>query len=136
MMPSVIFPDVEKILTVALKNELDNRTEVYTADVHVSTIKPGPDVKPYPRRIVTIRSDGGQKLDWVRKLERVGINVYADTYADASDLAHLIEALSVSLTGNEIKLSRVALSPTRVNEEGPQQSRYLVLELTIKGSSL
>jgi hypothetical protein len=135
-LPAVIFPDIEKVLVAAIKNELNARSESYAQNVHVSTIKPAADVKPYPSRIVTIRSDGGPKVDWVRKLERIGINVWADTYADASNLARLIEALSVTLTGDEIKLSRVALSPTRIDEAGPQEARYLTLELIVKGSTL
>lgn len=135
-MPAVIFPDVEKVLVAAIKAELLTRAEPYAQSVRVATIKPAADVKPYPSRIVVIRSDGGPKIDWVRKLERIGITVWADTYSDASDLARLIEALSVTLTGDKIKLSRVVLSPTRVNEAGPQEARYMTLELIVKGSNL
>jgi hypothetical protein len=135
-MPAVIFPDIEKVLVAAIKAELSLRTESYAQNVHVSTIKPAADKTPYPARIITIRSDGGPKLDWVRKIERIGINVWANTYCDASNLARLIEALSVTLTGDEIKLSTVSLSPTRIPEAGPQEARYLTLELIVKGSTL
>jgi hypothetical protein len=136
MMPAVIFPDIEKVLVAGIKAELDSRSESYAQDVVVATIKPSPSVSPYPSRIITIRSDGGPKLDWVRKLERVAITIWADTYSDASDLARLIEALSITLTGDQIKLSQVILSPIRIDEAGPQECRYMTLELTTKGSTL
>jgi hypothetical protein len=136
MMPAVIFPDVEKVLVAAFKSELDERDESYAINVHVATKKPPPDKKPYPKRMVIIRSDGGPKVDWVRKIERIGITIWADTYADASDLARLVEALSTTLTGEQIKLATVVLSPTRVDEAGPQECRYLTLELIVKGSTL
>ena len=136
MMPAVIFPDVEKVLVAAVKAELETRTESYAQDVHVSTIKPAADITPYPSRIIVIRGDGGPKLDWVRKSERVGITIWANSYSDASDLARLIEALSVTMTGEFIKLTQVILSPVRVDEAGPQECRYMTLELITKGSTL
>ena len=136
MMPAVIFPDVEKVLVAALKAELETREESYAQNVYVATIKPAADQTPYPGRIIVVRSDGGPKLDWVRKSERIGITVWADTYADASDLARLIEALSITMTSDSIKLSQVVLSPVRVDEAGPQECRYMTLELITKGSTL
>jgi hypothetical protein len=136
MMPAVVFPDAEKVLVAAIKAELETREESYAQNVYVATKKPAADQAPYPARIVVIRSDGGPKLDWVRKSERIGITIWADTYADASDLARLVEALSITLTGESIKLTQVVLSPVRVDEAGPQECRYMTLELITKGSTL
>jgi hypothetical protein len=136
MMPAVIFPDVELVLVAAIKAELLTRSETYAQNVFIATKKPAADKNPYPSRIITIRSDGGPKLDWVRKSERVAITVWADTYADASNLARLIEALSITLTSESIKLSQVILSPVRIDEAGPQECRYMTLELITKGSTL
>ena len=135
-MPAVIFPEIEKVLVAAIKAELDSRSEPYAASVYVATKKPAADVNPYPARIVVIRSDGGTQQDWIRKSERVGITIWANDYAQASELARLIEALAITLTGNEIKLSRIILSPVRIDEPGPQECRYLTLELITKGSTL
>lgn len=135
-LPAVIFPEIEKVLVAAIKSELDSRIETYSANVHVATKKPAPDVKPYPGRIVVVRSDGGNQLDWVRKLERVGITIWADSYSDASELARLLEALAITLTGDEIKLARIMMSPVRIDEAGPQECRYLTMELITKGSTL
>lgn len=135
-MEKVIFPDVEKVLVASLKAALAARTENYAQNVHVATIKPAADVNPYPSRIVVLRGDGGPKLDHVRKMERIGVTIWADTYADASKLARLVEALTTDLTGPEIKLVNVVLSPVRVAEEGAQECRYLTLEVITKGTTL
>lgn len=132
----VIFPDVEKILVAALKASLATRSETYAQNVHVSTKKPAPDFSPYPSKIVTIRSDGGPLKTDVTKLERVGINVYADAYDVASDLSKLVEALMRSLTGEYIKLVEIILSPVRVDEMSEEEVRYMTLELVVKGSNL
>jgi hypothetical protein len=136
MMPAVIFPDVEKVLVAAFNAELAARSEPYAQDVVVATKKPAADQVPYPSRILVIRSDGGPKLDWVRKSERVGITIWANTYADASDLARLVEAITVTMTGESIKLAQIVLSPIRLDEAGPQECRYMTLELITKGSTL
>jgi hypothetical protein len=135
-MPAVIFPDIERVLVAAIKAELVARAETYAQNVYVATKKPAADKNPYPARIVVIRSDGGPKLDWVRKSERIGITIWADTYADASELARLIEALAITLTSDSVKLSQVILSPIRIDEAGPQECRYITLELITKGSTL
>jgi hypothetical protein len=136
MMPAVIFPDTEKVLVAIIKSAIESRLETYTSDVLVATKKPAPDKKPYPRRVITIRSDGGNKLDWVRRFERVAITVWADDYTDASNLISLIEALSVTFTGEDIKSCTVNLSPIRIEEAGPQECRYMTLEIITKGKTL
>jgi hypothetical protein len=135
-MPAVIFPDTEKVLIAAIKEALSTRTESYSQNVYVATKKPAPDVKPYPSRIITIRGDGGPELDHVRKLERVGVNVWCNTYSDASDLSRLIEALFRTMTGDQIKLVTVVLSPVRVDEESTQENRYMTLEVITKATTL
>ncbi len=132
----VIFPDVEKILISALKAALNSRPEAYAQNVHVSSKKPGPKTSPYPEKIVTIRGDGGPYTSDVTKLERVGINIYSTTYAVASDLSRLVEALLRSLTGEYIKLVEIILSPVRVDEESEEEVRYMTIELVVKGSTL
>lgn len=135
-MPAVIFPDVEKVLVAAIKSELANRNEPYAQNVVVATKKPAPDVIPYPSRMVVIRGDGGPELDHVRKLERVGVSIFCNTYADASDLSRLLEALFRTMTGEQIKLVSVVLSPVRLDEASPQEGRYMTLEITTKATNL
>lgn len=135
-MVNVIFPDIEKVLVGALKTAIDARPESYAQDVVISTIKPSPEVSPYPSRIITIRGDGGPELDYVRKQERVGITIWADTYSDASNLARLVEALVKGLTGEYIKLIDINLSPVRIDEAGPQECRYITIQCITKGTAL
>lgn len=135
-METVIFPDLEKELVAGLTSALAARSESYAQGVKVCTIKPAPDVVPYPSRIVVIRGDGGPALDHVRKMERAGLTIWADTYEDASNLARLVEALVKNLVGEKIKNVNVALSPVRVAEEGPQECRYLTVEFITKGTDL
>lgn len=135
----VIFPDVEMVLVAGLKTALASRTEPVADSVHVSTIKPAPDVSPYPTAIVTIRSDGGPVMDDVRKTERIGINVWCSgtqAYENASELAHLVTALMKSLTGDSIKYVNNVLSPIRIDEESTEEHRYMTFELIVKGSTL
>ena len=135
-MEAVIFPDVEKVLVAALKAELSTRSEPVAANVSVSTIKPSPQKSPYPTKIIVVRSDGGTHLDHVRRMERLGLSIYADTYAEASDLARLVEALVRTLTSAEIKLIDVVLSPVRIDEASEQEHRYMTLEIITKGTDL
>jgi hypothetical protein len=135
-MEAVIFPDVERVMVAALKAALELRTEPYAQNVSVSTIKPAPDVTPYPERMIVVRADGGPMLDHVRKNERVGLTIWADTYEDANALSRLLEALVKGMTGEHIKFVNVVLSPVRVAEESTQECRYMTLELITKGSTL
>ena len=135
-MVNVIFPDIEKVLVGALTTAIGARPESYAQDVVISTIKPSPGVTPYPSRIITIRGDGGPELDYVRKQERVGITIWADSYADASNLARLVEALVKGLTGEYIKLIDINLSPVRIDEAGPQECRYITIQCITKGTAL
>ena len=135
-MEAVIFPDVEKVLVAALKAALDSRPEPIAANVHVSTIKPSPKMSPYPAKIIVIRSDGGTHLDHVRRMERLGVSIFANTYAEASELAQLVEAIVRILTGSSIKLIDVILSPIRVDEASKQEHRYMTLEIITKGTDL
>lgn len=135
-MEKVIFPDIEKVVVAGLVNLLASRTEPVAHNVKVATIKPAPDVSPYPSKVIVVRGDGGPKLDQVRKMERLGLTIWADTYADASGLARLVEALVTDLAGEEIKYVNVALSPVRVAEDGPQECRYLTIEVITKGTDL
>jgi hypothetical protein len=135
-MTAVMFPDIEAVLVRDLPFALAESGFSVASGVRVATIKPAPDESPYPSKIVVVRGDGGPQLDHVRKLERVGITIWADTYRDASELARLVEALVKQMTGDEIKLVDIILSPVRVDEEGPQQCRYMTIEVITKGTNI
>jgi hypothetical protein len=132
----VIYPDTEKVLVAALQGLLDGRSESIAADVHVSTIKPPSDLTPYPSKTVVIRSDGGADLDHVRRLDRISVNIWAPNYSDANELARLVASLIRDVTGDAIKNVRLVLHPVRVDEEGPDEHRYLTAEVVVKATTL
>lgn len=132
-----IFPDVEVALRAAIVAGLAGSSNPVASNVTVATIKPAPTVTPYPSRIVVIRSDGAaQKERDITREELVGVNVYANTYGDASNLAALVEAICRSVKAGPIKLIETMMSPTRVDTEStasPEQ-RYMTLRVTVKAS--
>lgn len=133
---TVIFPDIEKVLVAGLKAALAARVEPIASNVYVATKKPAPDFTPYPSKIVQIRADGGPQLDDVRKTERIGVNVWCATYADANELSYFVAALMKTLTGDHVKFVNMVLSPIRIDEASTEEHRYLTFELVVKASTL
>lgn len=134
---ATLFPDVEKLIVSRLKSALNGAVPAYATGVTVATKKPAPDVTPYPARIVTVRADGGvQRVRGITKTERVGVNVYADNYADASSLALYVDAVIRTFNTGEIKLVETTLSPVRVDNDGAEEQRYMTFELVVKATDL
>lgn len=134
---TTIFPDVEKLIVARLKSALSISTAAYASNVYIATKKPAPDVSPYPNRIVTVRSDGGMPVvRGITRTERIGINVFASTYADASDLARLIEALMRTFNWGDIKLVETSMFPVRVDNQAKEEQRYMTFELVVKASDV
>ncbi len=134
---STIFPDVEKLIVARLSSALSAMSGALTTGVVVATVKPAAGVKPYPAKIVTVRADGGTQLvRGLTKSERVGVNVYANTYANASGLALIVESLMRSGVWGDIKFVQTTMSPVRVDNDGPQEQRYITFEVVVKASSL
>lgn len=132
-----IFPDVEKLVVARLKSSLSASTLPYASGVTVATKKPAPDVSPSPSRVVTVRADGGSSIvTGITKAERIGINVYANKYADASDLARFVESLMRTFNWGDIKLVRTVMFPIRVDNEGTEEQRYMSFELVVKASDI
>jgi uncharacterized alkaline shock family protein YloU len=57
-------------------------------------------------------------------------------YEYANALTRLVEALVEDMTGTEVKMVDITLSGVRVEEEGPQEHRYITLEVITKGVNL
>lgn len=132
---ATIFPDVEKLVVAVIRDGLDAMSDPFFSDVVVATIKPAADVKPYPSKVVTVRGDGGTALERdITRLERVGVNVYANTYANASEIARTVESIVRAARPDGVKLVSTTLSPIRVDTPSttaPEQ-RYMTFELTVK----
>jgi hypothetical protein len=134
---NTIFPDVEKLLIARIKSLLEASSNPVADNVWVANKKPPADVTPYPGKICTIRSDGGPDTErGLIRAERVGINVYTETVADASELSRLIEALLRSNAWGDVKLIETDMSPMAVPNEGPQEQRYMTLTVYVKASNL
>lgn len=136
---ATIFPDVEKLVVAAIKTGLENDGGDLASGVVVATIKPAANVKPYPSKIVTVRGDGGpQRERNITKSERVGINVFANSYADASSLALLVDSIMRASVSGDIKAVETTMSPVRVNTDSttaPEQ-RYMTFEIVVKASDV
>lgn len=129
LLPLVVFPDVELWLCTYLRDELTVRGH---ADVRVATT--------YQRqaRSVWIRRDGGPRLDVVREVARIGVNVYADgpTGEPVNDLAQLVRALIGACPDGKPVLTVTELSgPSPVDDPSGQPRRYLTFELIVRGSN-
>jgi len=131
MLPLVAFPDVELILTGFLRTALNARTEPYVTGVKVDHVTPN----PRPVRLVTVRRDGGPRLDVAREAARVGVNVWAATEQDVSDLARLVRALIWAVPdGSPICKVTELSGPSPIADVAPR--RYLTYELVVKGTDL
>lgn len=133
MQPAVLFPDVEMWATGYLRAALAARSEPVTDGVKVGVKVP----KQRPGRFVTVRRDGGPRLDVVREAARLGVNVWALTEKDASDLAALVRALLGASAGEGPVLRARELSgPSPIADESGQPRMFLVVELTVRGTRL
>lgn len=137
MLPVVLFSDLEIEVCTRLKAALDARTEDYTSDVYVGRTNPlnATTGKPERRtRMVTVRRDGGPRLDRVRESARIGVNVYAEKLDICNSLALMVEALITALPDGDpiCRVDRTSgLIPVEA-DAGPQI--YLTFELVARGT--
>jgi hypothetical protein len=132
---ATIFPDIEAILVEYFSEALEARLETFTDDVFVSTKKAQlNDSEPTKQLIITAAY--GRELDIIRKEATITLDVYADSYEDATDLANMVAALSKNCTGQYIKYSEVSLGPVRNIEESTSELRSITLDLIVKGEVL
>lgn len=131
--PRIIFPDVELLICGLLRDALAGRAEPYAAGVYVGTTVPNPRLP----RMITVRHDGGARIDAALETAQLGINVYASTETDVNDLARLTRAL-LWAAPNGKPLTRVddVSGPVAVPNESGQFLRYLTVEATLRGEPL
>jgi hypothetical protein len=127
--PAIASPDVNLWFTTWLRSQLAARSETVAANVFVS------DETPNPRRdrMVIVRRDGGLRRDYVLEDPSVGVNVWARTKKDCSDLAHLVQALMVSAEAEgPIVTVRSVFGPSTIPDESGQPRRYLTFDVTVR----
>lgn len=89
-----------------------------------------------PVRLVTIRRDGGPASD-VRDFPRLGVNVWAATEKDATDLALLTDALlRAAVNEGPVRRIRRTGGPSPIADESKKPRRYLTYELVTRGEEL
>lgn len=129
----IVEPDVELVTIGIIRGFLSSRLEDYAQDVKVDRRTP----KEIPPRMVTVRDDGGPRIDIARWQPRVGINVYADTDQNAADLARLVAAgLWAAADGDPIRKVIRPTSPVRIPEVDNRPHLYWSCELIIKGGEI
>lgn len=132
MLPVVVFPDVELWATGYLRSALASRPEPYAASVFVGTTVPS----TRRDRMVTVRRDGGPRLDVAREAARLGVNVWGSTEQEASDLARLVRALLWAAPDGDPVCKVTELSgPSPIADESGQPRRYATFELIVRGAS-
>lgn len=130
----IIFPDVEVILVTRFRETLDALSTPIAANVRVATKFAQPDEVTPPKQIIINAAYNGETTDRVTKLASVTIDVYADNYGTATQLALMAEAISRTVTVDGIKRSTVRLGPVRTTEDTTLERRSIDLELIVKGS--
>lgn len=127
-MPIVVTPDVELWATGWLRGALAGRSEPYAAGVFVGNVVPS----PRRDRMVIFRRDGGPRADLLYETARLGVNVWATTEQEASDLARLVQGLLLSVQGVGPVTKVDSLSgPSAIADVQPR--RYLTVEAVVRG---
>ena len=135
-LPVIVFDDIELWTTTTLRAALAARTETYTADVIVSNKIPHDPITGEPKRrdrMVIVRYDGGTRLDVVRMAERLGIQVWATTDQDATDLARLTAALLWASPDGDPVCKAKTSGAYPVPDESRQPLVYFTAELIARG---
>lgn len=131
--PAVVFTDLEAWAVGYLATALAARAESFTEDVTVSNRVP--DV--IPARLVTVRDDGGSRSATVTKSSALGVNVWASSEEDASDLARMVVALLENAGGDAPVVGHSGTSgPVRVPEESGTPHWFASVDLVHRGASL
>ena len=131
--PPVLFPDTAAWAVDYLGDAIDARGESYCTGVTVATKVPA----QMPARLVTVRDDGGPDGSTVTKTCSLGLNVYAATDADCSDLARMVAALMRAAPDDgPITAHLNASGPYPVPEQSGKPHLYLSADLLVSGSAL
>lgn len=131
---AVVFPDVEKLLVAHLQAALN--THYGSGVVRVATKKAPAETTPYPSREVVIAAQYQAVRENVLQEVTAVVDVYANTYANASDLALVTGALVVTISREYVKRAVVSVGPIRLLEDSTQEKRTLSVDITVKGSTL
>ena len=127
---TVIYPDIEQSLVAYFNDALAGQ------NVRVGTIHSLPGETTPAKQLVLTVAYGRETEQRVTKDASLTLEVYANTYQDASTLGLLVEALVRDCVGEHIKRAEVVLGPVRTTEDSTQEKRSLDVALVVKGSSI
>ena len=123
----VKYNDIEKDLVAAIKTGLADST------VRVGTMKL-PAGKTEPPKQVVISATLGSEVEVMLRYGQVVIDIYANDYATASDLAYKVESLLRRATGANIKHVTLQTGPVRLGDDSGQERRSLSAEVVVKAT--
>lgn len=132
-MPVIVFPDAEQISIDYLRAELDARLN----DTHVGNRIPD----PRPAALVQCRRLGGPRRNLVADNPQIGVECWADTEAEAHDLAQLCRGLLLAMPGHTVDgvaVYRVDEFAGPVNLPDPlsTQPRYtFTVQISLRGAA-
>jgi len=129
---AVIFPDIEPLIVSKLQTFVDESTETYCSNVRVAT-KKLPAGSALQSEVI-IQVSYQESLDKVRRAATVLVEVFADDYGTASELAHFVASKCPNLVGNTIKFAEASIGPFRDSEASPQEKRSITFDLIVKGA--
>jgi len=133
--PPVVFPDEALWAVGYVRTALAARPvgETFADDVTVGNEAP----ETLPTRLVTIRNDGGRRLEDVRKVVSLGVNVWAASKADAANLAHLVAAILEDAPGSGAVVGHAGTSgPYPVPEQSSKPHWFMSVDLLVRGTAL
>lgn len=137
-MPAILWPDVEAEFYGYMAAALAARSEPYADAVRVSNRVPretASDPWPTSGRLVVVRDDGGPTTEDVRATARLGVRVWAEDEAAASDLANLCVALVRAWRSATVRRA-IPSRPYSVTETSGRPAQFFTAELTIRGRAL
>jgi hypothetical protein len=123
--PAVVWPDIETLAVQYLSREFTR----LGADIFVSAQKHS--TKPYQ---VIVRDDGGNPLSAFSASQRIGVNCFAPTAAENSELAAYTTAILNDWRDKDVTECTATLAYPVPNDAG--EDRYLTAVIQIRGNRL
>lgn len=128
---AVTFPDLELLAVAYLQTALVGTAY---AGTYVSVKHTGPEYGR-PSAQVVVNASYGTEHEYVLKDATLVIDVYADEYQTANELALLVESLIRGFASGPVKRAEVVLGPVRRTDDSKQELRSLDVRLVVKGSN-
>jgi hypothetical protein len=126
---TVKYNDIEKDLVTSIVAGLAD------SSVRVGT-KKLPATNTEPAKEVVISATLGSETELMLRYGQVVIDIYANDYATASDLAYKVESLVRRATGTNIKHVTVQNGPVRLGDDSGQERRSISAEVVVKATDI